>query len=151
MMTACARSRHAQWAGAAGAFGIAATTSFLVRPLSASAAGSETPRQGVQRVVVKEGTGVQPKRGQVCEVHYTGRLEKGGKVFDSSVGRGSFKFRVGMGEVIRGWDEGVIAMKVGEKCVLTIQPDYGYGRRGAGGVIPPDAVLIFEVELLSVQ
>lgn len=104
---------------------------------------------------VKEGTGEQPKSGQTCTVHYTGWLwEKGakGKKFDSSVDRGQpFEFPVGAGRVIRGWDEGVLTMKVGGKRELLIPPDLAYGARGAGGAIPPNATLLFEVELLKVR
>ena len=82
-------------------------------------------------------------------VNYRGSLTNG-KEFDSSYGRGPFSFRLGGGQVIQGWDEGVAGMKVGGKRKLVIPPDLGYGSRGAGGVIPPDATLIFEVELLKV-
>jgi len=84
-------------------------------------------------------------------MHYTGRLATNGIKFDSSHDRGKpFQFTIGTGQVIRGWDEGVIQMSVGEKAELTITSDYGYGSRGAGGVIPPNAELIFEVELLCI-
>lgn len=98
-----------------------------------------------------EGTGPSPTRGQRVEVHYTGWLTNGTK-FDSSVDRGEpFEFVLGVGQVIRGWDEGVASMKVGGKRRLTIPPELGYGARGAGGVIPPNAELIFEVELLGIH
>ena len=101
------------------------------------------------------GTGASPQRGQTCVMHYTGWLwvnnAKGAK-FDSSVDRGEpFDFPLGMGRVIKGWDEGVATMKVGGKRTLLIPPALGYGARGAGGVIPPNATLLFEVELLRVQ
>ncbi len=101
------------------------------------------------------GTGASPKTGQTCVMHYTGWLwvngAKGEK-FDSSVDRGRpFEFQIGRGMVIRGWDEGVATMKVGGKRTLLIPPQLGYGSRGAGGVIPPNATLIFEVELLGVE
>ena len=101
------------------------------------------------------GSGPAPQRSQTCVMHYTGWLwENGAKgtKFDSSLDRGQpFVFPIGRGKVIRGWDEGVATMKVGGKRKLTIPPDLGYGSRGAGGVIPPGATLIFEVELLSVR
>jgi peptidylprolyl isomerase len=97
------------------------------------------------------GAGESPKPGQMVAVHYTGTLENGVK-FDSSVDRGQpFSFKIGVGQVIKGWDEGVMTMKVGGKRKLTIPSQLGYGARGAGGVIPPNAILIFEVELLGVK
>jgi len=105
--------------------------------------------------VIKEGTGVLPQAGQRVTVHYTGWLDKNGEPgtkFDSSVDRGQpFTFIIGIGQVIKGWDEGVMSMKIGEKRRLIIPSDLGYGTRGAGNVIPPDATLIFEVELLNVS
>lgn len=104
---------------------------------------------------LQEGAGVCPKKGQRVTVHYTGWLDdngKPGKKFDSSVDRGApFTFNIGLGQVIQGWEEGVIAMKVGEKRRLFIPAHMGYGTRGAGAVIPPNANLIFDVELLSVS
>ncbi len=101
------------------------------------------------------GSGAQAAGGQQVSVHYTGWLTDGvivGKKFDSSKDRGeAFSFSLGKGEVIRGWDEGVSGMKVGGKRKLTIPPALGYGSRGAGGVIPPNATLLFEVELLAVR
>jgi len=100
---------------------------------------------------MKEGTGAEAVAGKQVTVHYTGTLTDG-KKFDSSVDRGQpFKFVLGAGQVIRGWDLGVAGMKVGGKRKLTIPPHLGYGERGAGGVIPPNATLIFEVELLEVN
>jgi peptidylprolyl isomerase len=101
------------------------------------------------------GTGESPRPGQTCMMHYTGWLwvdgTKGSK-FDSSLDRGRpFSFSIGRGQVIKGWDEGVASMKVGGKRTLLIPPDLGYGSRGAGGVIPPDATLLFEVELLELK
>ena len=102
-----------------------------------------------------EGQGASPTKGQTCVMHYTGWLwvdgEKGEK-FDSSLDRGRpFNFPIGAGRVIKGWDEGVASMKVGGKRTLIIPPALGYGARGAGGVIPPNATLIFDVELLGVK
>lgn len=101
------------------------------------------------------GTGASPKSGDTCVMHYTGWLydngTKGAK-FDSSVDRGQpFAFTIGVGQVINGWDEGVSSMKVGGKRTLIIPPELGYGARGAGRVIPPNATLLFEVELLGIQ
>jgi len=110
-----------------------------------------TTPSGLKYVDLVEGTGPSPRTGQVTTVHYTGWLTDGTK-FDSSVDRGEpFKFPIGMGRVIKGWDEGVASMKVGGKRKLIIPPNLGYGARGAGGVIPPNAELTFEVELLGVQ
>jgi FKBP-type peptidyl-prolyl cis-trans isomerase FkpA len=97
-----------------------------------------------------EGAGAEARAGQQVSVHYTGWLTDGSK-FDSSVDRNQpFQFALGRGMVIRGWDEGVAGMKVGGRRKLTIPPQLGYGARGAGGVIPPNATLVFEVELLEV-
>ncbi len=97
------------------------------------------------------GSGAEAKAGDLVSVHYTGWLTDGSK-FDSSVDRGTpFEFNLGQGEVITGWDEGVAGMKVGGKRKLTIPPDLGYGANGAGSVIPPNATLVFEVELLGIK
>ena len=110
---------------------------------------------GLQYLDEKVGTGESPKTGQTCVMHYTGWLwedGKKGKKFDSSVDRGQpFEFHIGEREVIGGWDEGVSTMKPGGKRQLLIPPELGYGRRGAGGVIPPNATLLFEVELIKVK
>jgi peptidylprolyl isomerase len=110
---------------------------------------------GLQYHDIKEGTGHHPKKGQTCVVHYTGWLWHDGakgKKFDSSVDRGEpFDFPVGAGQVIKGWDEGVLSMKAGGKRELLIPPHLAYGPRGAGGVIPPNATLLFEVELLEIR
>ena len=114
-----------------------------------------TTPTGLQITDIKVGTGATPKSGQTCVMHYTGWLyENGakGKKFDSSVDRGQpFEFPIGQKRVIAGWDEGVATMKVGGKRTLIIPPALGYGARGAGGVIPPNATLMFEVELLDVK
>ncbi len=108
-------------------------------------------KQGVKIEVLKEGTGIEVKDGSMVSVHYTGVLENGMK-FDSSVDRGiPFEFTLGDGQVIKGWDIGVEGMKIGEKRKLTIPSTLAYGERGAGGVIPPNATLIFEVELLNIK
>jgi peptidylprolyl isomerase len=114
-----------------------------------------TTPSGLQYADTREGTGASPKSGQICVMDYTGWLwENGakGKKFDSSVDRGTpFEFPIGQGRVIKGWDEGVATMKVGGKRTLIIPPQLGYGSRGAGGVIPPNATLIFEVELIAIK
>ncbi|ARN83611.1 peptidylprolyl isomerase [Methylocystis bryophila] len=114
-----------------------------------------TTLSGLKNIDTKVGTGAEPKTGQTVTVHYTGWLyENGakGKKFDSSKDRGQpFQFKIGVGQVIPGWDEGVSTMKVGGKRTLIIPPDLGYGARGAGGVIPPNATLLFDVELLDVK
>ncbi|HEX5855913.1 MAG TPA: FKBP-type peptidyl-prolyl cis-trans isomerase [Thermoanaerobaculia bacterium] len=115
----------------------------------------KTTPSGLQYEDTKEGTGASPKTGQTCVMHYTGWLWENsakGKKFDSSVDRGQpFEFKIGQGMVIKGWDEGVATMKVGGKRNLLIPPGLGYGARGAAGVIPPNATLLFEVELLGVK
>jgi FKBP-type peptidyl-prolyl cis-trans isomerase len=114
-------------------------------------AGETTTASGLKYVDQVIGTGELAVAGKTTTVHYTGRLENGTK-FDSSVDRGQpFSFPLGAGRVIKGWDEGVQGMKVGGKRKLTIPSDLGYGARGAGGVIPPNATLIFDVELLGVR
>ena len=114
-------------------------------------AGEITTASGLKYIDLTEGAGDIPEPGQVAVVHYAGWLEDGTK-FDSSVDRGQpFKFPLGQGRVIKGWDEGVATMKVGGKRKLTIPSDLGYGAQGAGGVIPPNATLIFEVELLGIE
>jgi peptidylprolyl isomerase len=114
-----------------------------------------TTPTGLKYQDLKEGDGATPKNGQTCVMHYTGWLwESGakGKKFDSSHDRGQpFEFGLGMGRVIKGWDQGVATMKVGGKRLLLIPPQLGYGARGAGGVIPPNATLLFEVDLLGVK
>ncbi len=114
-----------------------------------------TTASGLKIIDLKVGTGPSPRTGQTCVMHYTGWLyENGakGKKFDSSVDRGQpFEFKIGVHQVIAGWDEGVATMKVGGKRTLIIPPELGYGERGAGNAIPPNATLIFDVELLGIK
>jgi peptidylprolyl isomerase len=114
-----------------------------------------TTPDGLQIIDLKVGTGASPKKGQTVVVHYTGWLYTDGKKgakFDSSVDRGQpFEFPIGQQQVIPGWDEGVATMKVGGKRTLIIPSELAYGSNGAGGVIPPNATLIFDVELLRIK
>jgi len=136
----------------------AALTAMLVLTSSFGVGGSMaennqqiTTPSGLKYVDQVVGTGDAAVAGKTVSVHYTGWLENGNK-FDSSVDRGQlFSFPLGAGRVIKGWDEGVQGMKVGGKRKLTIPSDLGYGSRGAGGVIPPNATLIFDVELLGIR
>ena len=106
---------------------------------------------GLKYVEIAEGAGETPTKGQTVSVHYTGTLESG-KKFDSSRDRNqAFEFQIGEGQVIKGWDEGLSTMKVGGRRKLIIPADLGYGARGAGGVIPPNSTLIFDVELLKIK
>ena len=136
---------------------MAALAGFLPStPAAAQAVGKTmTTSSGLQIIDSKMGNGATPKTGQICVMHYTGWLYQNGakgKKFDSSVDRGEpFEFPIGRHQVIAGWDEGVATMKVGGKRTLIIPPELGYGARGAGGVIPPNATLIFDVELLEVK
>jgi peptidylprolyl isomerase len=127
-------------------------------PFAGTALAQETTvttPSGLKIEDTKVGEGASPATGQTCVMHYTGWLyENGqkGRKFDSSVDRGEpFEFPIGTGRVIKGWDEGVASMKVGGKRTLIIPPELGYGARGAGGVIPPNATLIFDVELLGIR
>jgi peptidylprolyl isomerase len=128
----------------------------LIRNEGEAASGQKgkamtTTESGLKYEDIVTGAGDSPKPGQLVTVHYTGTLENGTK-FDSSVDRGQpFTFKIGVGQVIKGWDEGVMTMKVGGKRKLIIPPQLGYGARGAGGVIPPNATLVFDVELLGVK
>jgi len=108
-------------------------------------------QSGLEYIEVEAGTGTQAAAGKVVSVHYTGKFQDG-KVFDSSMPRGEpITFPLGKGNVIRGWDEGIALMKVGGKAQLIIPPNLAYGEKGAGGVIPPNATLVFDVELVSIK
>jgi peptidylprolyl isomerase len=125
------------------------------KALAQAAGKTMTTSSGLQITDNKVGTGATCRPGQICVMHYTGWLYKNGakgQKFDSSVDRGEpFEFTLGRHQVIAGWDEGVATMKVGGKRTLIIPPELGYGARGAGGVIPPNATLIFDIELLNVK
>jgi len=134
-----------------------AAAALLTAPAHAQSTGAQMTKtaSGLEYTDTVVGTGASPKTGQTCIMHYTGWLynnaTKGAK-FDSSVDRGQpFEFRIGVGQVIKGWDEGVATMKVGGKRTLIIPAALGYGARGAGGVIPPNATLMFDVELLGLR
>ncbi|MFN0219887.1 MAG: FKBP-type peptidyl-prolyl cis-trans isomerase [Hyphomicrobium sp.] len=145
--------RHARTIGAVALLACA----IVANPATAHAGGPAmtTTASGLQITDTVAGTGASPKTGQTCVMHYTGWLYTDGvkgKKFDSSVDRGQpFEFTIGVGQVIKGWDEGVASMKVGGKRTLIIPPAIGYGARGAGGAIPPNATLMFDVELLGVK
>jgi peptidylprolyl isomerase len=135
----------------AGVFAVGAITTATAQEIGKTV----TTSSGLQITDSKIGTGATPRAGQICVMHYTGWLYVNGakgQKFDSSVDRGTpFEFPIGRQRVIAGWDEGVASMKVGGKRTLIIPPELGYGARGAGGVIPPNATLIFDVELLGVK
>lgn len=124
------------------------------RPIKAApvlSAGAVKTPSGLTYLITQHGTGVMPKVGQTVVVHYTGTLTNGIK-FDSSRDAGKpFEFPLGMHRVIKGWDEGIGKLHVGDHAILVIPPELGYGARGAGGVIPPNATLIFIVELVDVK
>jgi peptidylprolyl isomerase len=128
-------------------------TERLIAMTNSARADSDyvTTPSGLKYRDITAGTGESPKNGQTVKVHYTGTLEDGTK-FDSSRDRGQpFDFPIGLGRVIKGWDEGVLTMKVGGRRELVIPAELGYGSRGAGGVIPPNATLVFDVELLGLK
>jgi peptidylprolyl isomerase len=147
-------SRHTNVSRRA-AIALAAIALAPVRVFAQAAGKPMTTASGLQIIDTQVGTGASPKPGQTCVMHYTGWLyENGqkGKKFDSSVDRNEpFEFPIGQKRVIAGWDEGVATMKVGGKRTLIIPPALGYGARGAGGAIPPNATLMFDVELLAVK
>ena len=136
--------------------GLAGLMALALEPLGIQAQDKGEPKvittnSGLKYQELKEGTGDAAKAGDTVEVHYTGWL-KDGKKFDSSLDRKEpFAFKLGAGQVIKGWDEGVQGIKVGGKRKLMIPAELGYGKKGAGGVIPPDSELIFEVELLKIK
>lgn len=130
------------------AFGLGRT---LVAAPPTKVGESKTTASGLKYETVKEGTGAEAKAGQEVSVHYTGTLTDG-KKFDSSRDRGQpFRFALGAGQVIKGWDEGVAGMKIGERRKLTVPPELAYGDRAVGGVIPANSTLVFDVELLGVK
>ena len=108
-------------------------------------------QSGLDFIEIEAGTGAQAQAGKTVAVHYTGKFQDG-KIFDTSTTRGEpIEFQLGVGQVIKGWDEGIAMMRVGGKAQLIIPPDLAYGEKGAGGVIPPNATLVFDVELVSVK
>ncbi|HXT04357.1 MAG TPA: FKBP-type peptidyl-prolyl cis-trans isomerase [Casimicrobiaceae bacterium] len=136
----------------------AATTQDISTSTAQGLSKLDATRNGLQQLDVKQGTGAEAIAGKQVVVHYTGWLrdaskpDSHGAKFDSSRDRNApFTFVLGAGRVIKGWDEGVAGMKVGGQRTLVIPPELGYGARGAGGVIPPNATLIFDVELVDVQ
>ncbi len=140
-----------QRSGSASTQSSSTTTGAAGTPAPAEAGKMHKLASGLQYEDLALGSGTLAEPGMTVSVHYTGWLTDGTK-FDSSVDRGQpFGFQLGAGQVIRGWDEGVKGMRIGGKRKLTIPPDLGYGARGAGGVIPPNATLVFDVELLDVK
>ena len=134
---------------------VTATGVLALSDESADAQHAVTTPSGLKYIDVKVGTGPSPRTGQTCVMNYTGWLYNGGKKgakFDSSLDHGEpFEFKIGMHQVIAGWDEGVATMKAGGKRTVIIPPGLGYGAQGAGGVIPPNATLMFDVDLLAIK
>ena len=130
---------------------LGAAAAYIFVPGLPGMSAEVTTRSGLKYTDLVVGTGPSPSVGQTAVVHYTGTLTNGTK-FDSSVDKGQpYSFPLGMGSVIKGWDEGVATMKIGGKRTLIVPPQLGYGARGAGGAIPPNATLMFDVELLGVK
>ncbi|HEY8063891.1 MAG TPA: FKBP-type peptidyl-prolyl cis-trans isomerase [Methylosinus sp.] len=145
--------------GAAFRLSVLAALALAAAPLSGPAhaqnPATTTTATGIKITDTKVGTGAGAEPGQMLKMHYTGWVSQNGakgKKFDSSLDHGQpFEFRLSAGQVIAGWDQGILGMKVGGKRTLVIPPEQGYGARGAGGVIPPNATLIFDVELLEIK
>ncbi|MDP2315352.1 MAG: FKBP-type peptidyl-prolyl cis-trans isomerase [Pseudomonadota bacterium] len=145
--------------GGPGTTPVSSSAAYGPAPMQVAQTAAQAPIDGIPMVsmpsglkywVLREGTGATPSQGDTVAVHYTGWLADGTK-FDSSFDRGTpLQFKVGGGQVIKGWDEGVATMKVGEKRRLQVPPGLGYGERGAGGMIPGGATLVFEVELMGI-
>jgi FKBP-type peptidyl-prolyl cis-trans isomerase FkpA len=155
VMAACSRSEKSANEAAPAPSAEVAAADTTTAPAASTPTGSEI--MDLQKTELAPGTGAEIKSGQTALVHYTGWLyddaapDNKGKQFDSSVGGEPFEFPLGAGRVIAGWDQGVVGMKVGGKRRLVIPPVMGYGERGAGGVIPPNATLVFDVELVEIH
>jgi peptidylprolyl isomerase len=133
--------------------GVAQTnTTEAPPPWTYNASDVKTTASGMQYVIIKQGTGAVPTAGQMVTANYHGTFPADGRVFDSSFQRGQpFQFRLGAGQVIRGWDEAFAMFPIGTRAVIILPPSLAYGERGAGGVIPPNATLRFDVELVGAQ